>query len=93
MTSQTRRINKAGLDIFWFKPWVTFKNRRGIIARRKHVEHVLYSQPVSTDYRFSAENLRIAGNTLYKFFLLHVDKMMQPGGWCKSGGESGGAVG
>ena len=76
MTSQTRRINKTGLDIFRFKPWVAFKNRRGIIACGKHVEHVLHSKPVSTDNRFSTENFRIAGNTLDKFFLLHIGKMM-----------------
>ena len=51
------RIEKTGLNIIGFQPWIILKNCLGRITRRQHPEDVLHCQTPSTNDRFAAKNL------------------------------------
>ena len=72
MACQTRRIHEASLYVLRFKPWISHENSGWIISSRKHVEHMFDGQPSATNNRLSAEDFRIAGDSIDELFVIHM---------------------
>ena len=72
VTDDASGIEKAGPNVFGFKPGVTPEDCFGSIARCKHPKDVLDGQSMSSDDRLAAEDLGVGGNACQKVgFVVH----------------------
>ena len=70
MSNQSASIDEARLDIFGLEPGIALENGLWTIARGEHAEHMLHGEPMPTNDRLPAEDLRVDGYPLEELIFL-----------------------
>jgi hypothetical protein len=73
VTDEPMRVNKAGLNILWFKPGIAFKDCLQRVAGRQHPEDMFNRQPPAPNERFASEYFRVHRDSIQYILFIHFE--------------------